>query len=119
MTFELRDTIDLMNSPDYRQRFQAEYWQTKIRYEKLKAILIRWEAFNENEANIGYPGSYYTDRLKEALGFIPTCPYSMLKEQQIHMDEYLHSLELSAALEHISLSESCLYTESLHEAEEK
>ena len=30
---ELRDTIKFMNSEDYRERFVAEYWQTKIRYE--------------------------------------------------------------------------------------
>ena len=28
---ELKDTIELMNSSDYKERFKAEYWQTKIR----------------------------------------------------------------------------------------
>ena len=31
---ELKDTIELMNSADYKERFKAEYFQTKIRYEK-------------------------------------------------------------------------------------
>ena len=31
----LDDTIILMSSSDYKDRFKAEYWQTKIRYEKL------------------------------------------------------------------------------------
>ena len=32
---ELKDTIDLMTSEDYKDRFKAEYYQTKIRYDKL------------------------------------------------------------------------------------
>lgn len=32
---ELLDTIDLMKSKDYKERLAAEYYQIKIRYEKL------------------------------------------------------------------------------------
>ena len=35
---ELSDTIALMNSKDYKDRFCAEYWQTKIRFGKLKVM---------------------------------------------------------------------------------
>lgn len=35
---ELKDTVDGMLSTDYKERFVAEYQQTKIRYEKLKAF---------------------------------------------------------------------------------
>lgn len=28
---ELKDTVELMNSDDYKDRFKAEYYQTKIR----------------------------------------------------------------------------------------
>ena len=41
---ELKDTIDLMNSGDYKERFIAEYYQTKIRYEKLHKMFIKYEA---------------------------------------------------------------------------
>ena len=41
---ELKDTVELMNSSDYKDRFKAEYWQTKIRYEKLRKMLIKWDA---------------------------------------------------------------------------
>ena len=41
---ELKDTIDLMNSPDYKERFKAEYMQVKIRYEKLKSFCNKIEA---------------------------------------------------------------------------
>ena len=37
---ELKDTIELMTSENYKDRFKAEYWQTKIRYDKLHKI--RW-----------------------------------------------------------------------------
>ena len=35
---ELKETIDGMISTDYRERFKAEYRQTKDRNERLKAI---------------------------------------------------------------------------------
>ena len=41
---ELKDTIDMMLHEDYKERFQAEYWQTKIRYERLKKFNTRIEA---------------------------------------------------------------------------
>lgn len=41
---ELRDTIEMMNSSDYKERFKAEYYQTKIRYNKLHAMTIKYEA---------------------------------------------------------------------------
>ena len=43
---ELKDTIALMTSSDYKQRFIAEYWQTKIRYEKLKDFCNKIELAN-------------------------------------------------------------------------
>ena len=33
---KLMETIDLMTSDDYKKRFVAEYWQTRIRQEKLR-----------------------------------------------------------------------------------
>lgn len=36
---ELKDTIELMQSENYKERFKAEYYQAKIRYEKLKNFL--------------------------------------------------------------------------------
>lgn len=32
----LEDTVEGMLHPDYKERFKAEYQQTKIRYEKLR-----------------------------------------------------------------------------------
>lgn len=52
---ELKDTLELMTSNDYKDRFRAEYWQTKIRYNKLFEIVtdydIKKTSFNE-PANI-------------------------------------------------------------------
>ena len=36
---ELRDTVEMMNSADYKKRFRAEYQQNVIRYQKLVAML--------------------------------------------------------------------------------
>ena len=40
---ELNDTVEMMNSEDYKERFKAEYYQTVIRYGKLKNMLDRWD----------------------------------------------------------------------------
>lgn len=31
---ELKDTIEMMNSDDYKEQLKADYWQTKIQCEK-------------------------------------------------------------------------------------
>lgn len=32
---ELKDTVEMMTSSDYKERFKAEYYQLKLRYNKL------------------------------------------------------------------------------------
>lgn len=54
---ELRDTVEMMNSADYKERFKAEYYQTAIRYGKLKTMVDKY--------NNG------------TLEFKPTCPMSI------------------------------------------
>ena len=80
---ELTDTVDLMNSEDYKERFKAEYLQTKIRRDKLHKMLVKWEA--------------------KTLDFEPTCSKTMLGLQERHMDEYLKDLETRAEVEGIEL----------------
>ena len=36
---ELKDTIPLMTSGDYRERFKAEYYQLRIRAGKLQSLI--------------------------------------------------------------------------------
>ena len=40
---ELKDTIDLMQSEDYKERFKAEYQQNVIRFQKIRAMLEKWD----------------------------------------------------------------------------
>ena len=40
---ELKDTIEMMNSSDYKERFKAEYYQLKIRYEKLDNMYVKYK----------------------------------------------------------------------------
>lgn len=86
---ELRDTIHDMTSDDYKQRFIAEYEQTKIRYEELKALNTKIEAHKRN---------VYTFEPKH------DSPDDVLREQQAAMGQYLHILELRAVLENIELN---------------
>lgn len=39
----LKDTVEMMNSDDYKERFKAEYYQLVIRYNKLKSMLVKWD----------------------------------------------------------------------------
>lgn len=80
---ELRDTIELMESADYKERFKAEYWQTKIRYDKLHKMLIKYESGK--------------------LNFTPSCSLTILKQQLSFMGQYLYTLELRAEIEDVEL----------------
>lgn len=80
---ELKDTVELMNSEDYKDRFKAEYYQTKIRYEKLHKMIIKYEA--------------------DTLDFEPATPLCILRNQKRAMGEYLHDLEVRAEIGKIKL----------------
>lgn len=80
---ELKDTVDLMNSTDYKDRFKAEYYQTKIRYDALHKMLTKLDA--------------------GTLDFTPACSRLTLIQQQRHMNDYLHDLEVRAEIEGVEL----------------
>ena len=80
---ELRETIEEMVSEDYKERFRAEYWQTKIRYQKLRDMNIKYEA--------------------GTLTYTPICSLPLLNAQQASMGKYLHCLEVRAEIEGIDL----------------
>lgn len=90
--FTMNDTILHMTSDDYRNRFWSEYWQTKIRYEKLKDFCNRIEA-----AQIFDTGTIVEEPKHD-------CPLHMLRDQQKAMGQYLHILELRAVIEKIDLA---------------
>lgn len=81
---ELKDTVELMKSNDYKERFKSEYLQTKIRYEKLHKMTVKYEA--------------------GTLNFEPSCPLEILKEQKSYMGNYLRMLEIRAEIEKIDLN---------------
>ena len=80
---ELKDTVEMMQSTDYKERFKAEYHQTKIRYNKLHTMLVKADA--------------------GTLEFKPSCPLKLLREQKAAMGRYLYSLEVRAQIEGVKL----------------
>ena len=83
---ELFETVDLMKSLDYKERFIAEYVQLKIRHDKLYDIIVKYEA--------------------NKLTFKPQCSLDLLKKQAGAMREYLYYLRVRALLEDIKLPET-------------
>lgn len=81
---ELKDTVDMMLDANYKERFKAEYYQIKIRCEKLKEMMQTW---NEGE-----------------LEFVPRSPKQIFDIQLASMTNYLISLELRAQYEGIVLN---------------
>ncbi len=79
---ELKDTVEMMNSEDYKERFKAEYQQNVIRYQKLVAMLEKWD--------------------KGKLNFEPTCPRSTYNMQIKAMTDYIAVLEARAVMEDIN-----------------
>ena len=86
---ELKETIDLMCSSNYKERFIAEYRQTKIRYEKLKNFCNKIEV----ETMLGKEVTKHD------------CPLQLLREQQKYMGLYLSILEKRALIENIKLED--------------
>lgn len=80
---DLKDTIEMMQSEDWKERFKAEYYQTKIRYEKLHRICLHYE--------VG------------TLDFTPNSSIALLKEQKSMMGGYLNAMEKRALVEGIDL----------------
>ena len=84
---ELKETIELMCSENYKERFIAEYLQVKIRYEKLKNFCNKIEA----EKMLGKEVTKHD------------CPLELLREQQKYMGLYLFVLEKRALIENVEL----------------
>ena len=80
---ELKDTVEMMSSENYKERFRAEYAQVCIRYQKLAAMLEKWD--------------------KGELNFIPTCPRSTYNMQISAMTDYIAVLEARAVMQGIIL----------------
>lgn len=69
---ELKDTINMMLSDKHYDRLIAEYYQLRIRYDKLSNMLQDYE--------------------KGSLSFTPQTPIHILKDQLHIMHEYLYIL---------------------------
>lgn len=80
---ELKDTVPMMLSEDYKERLKAEYYQTKIRLDKLTGMLEKWKA--------------------GTLEFEPKNPRPLLEKQAREMWDYLYVLEVRAENEGIDL----------------
>ena len=80
---ELKETVALMNSADYKERFEAEYYQLETRFIKLKTMVEKWD--------------------KDELNFTPTCPRDIYDIQLDCMEGYLECLIERAELENVKL----------------
>ena len=80
---KLNETVKMMNSADYKERFKAEYLQLKIRMEGLSAMLKKYK--------------------NGTLDFTPSCSYDLLNAQFKTMDLYASYLEERAEIEDIDL----------------
>lgn len=81
----LADTVKLMQSKSYKDRFKAETLQLGIRVHQLDKMIQKYEAGE--------------------LDFEPTTPIAILKTQFLVMGSYLALLNYRAELEGISLED--------------
>ena len=91
---DLKNTVMLMNSDDYKERFRGEYYQLKIRLERLNSLLNKIEASDRTQ---------YGNPPKRIVPPKHECPYDLLMDQKCGMERYLHALELRAIIEEITL----------------
>ena len=80
---QLKDTVELMTSEDFKERFKAEYYQLLFRLNTLTGMLIKWE--------------------NNMLDFEPKCSKETLENQVIFMQGYMGILRLRAEIEEIEL----------------
>lgn len=80
---ELKDTVEMMNSADYKERFKAEYWQLDTRICKLANMISNYAA--------------------GTLDFTPSCPYDLLEMQLNAMKNYAYALRRRAEIEGVEL----------------
>ena len=80
---ELKDTVAWMESSDYQERYKAEYYQLKVRVEKLAAMLEKYAT--------------------GTLSFTPSCSYEVLFEQLVYMRGYMRILKERAKVEGVAL----------------
>ena len=69
---------------DYKLRMVKEYKELKGKYDKLHAMLVKYDAGK--------------------LDFTPTCPIDLLRKQASAMGQYLYILEMRAVIEDVDLS---------------
>lgn len=77
----LKDTVELMTSDDYNDRFRAEYYQLEVRIDKLQTML---EKYKNNK-----------------LDFVPKCSYELLSKQLEAMIQYRNCLLERSIIEDI------------------
>ena len=79
----LKDTIEMMESADYKERFKAEFYQILIRLDSLTSMII--------------------NRENNTLDFNPKCSKETLENQDIFMKGYVDILLLRSKIEGIDL----------------
>lgn len=102
----LNETIPFMTSNDYKERFIAEYWQLRIRHEKLRTFNAKIEVarlYNREQEYIDTARNSADNKVPLLSEPKHDCPYVLLKEQQRVMGELLHILGMRAIIENISL----------------
>ncbi len=82
---QLKDTVDLMTSDDYKKRFEAEYYQLVIRYNTLKKLVRDWE--------------------NGKLNFRPGGTLDAYHRQLQAMEKYISILEFRALIEDVDLED--------------
>lgn len=81
----LSNTVKMMCSDDYKERFRAEYAQLVNRYCGLRRMLKKWD--------------------DGKLNFEPTCPRSTYNMQIKSTTDYMAVLEARAVMENIELED--------------
>jgi hypothetical protein len=77
----LKDTVNMMTSEDYKERFKAEYYQLKVRINGLENMLKSWD--------------------EGTLNFKPTCPRKLYDDQLKAMYDYINILITRSKMEGI------------------
>ena len=80
---DINEIIAMLQSDDYKERFKGEYYLIKMKLEKLRQLLLKYE--------------------NGTLDFTPSCSLALLKNQASVMKQYITILERRAEIEKVKL----------------
>ena len=108
---KLIDTIELMSSNDYKERFLAEYYQTKIRYYPKVSKLIMYNYYVILKRILQFDFEKASKKIRVAIRKpVMKASAQLVQQNSLYISVYFFSNAFSSSLSFANSSSSALTT---------